>query len=133
MKNLCPISLCNVVYKVLTKVLCNRLKSVLPELTDKSQSAFTAGRSTQDNNAKAYELIHTMKTKTKGKFNEVTFEVDISKAYDRVDCNYLEGILCRLGSGATWIRWMMLCDQTVRYSFRVNDDIVGPLTPGRGL
>lgn len=85
MKDLRPISLCNVVYKILSKILCNLLKSVFPKLVDKCQSVFVAGRSIQDNILIAFELIHSMKRKTKGKVGEMAVKIDISKAYDRVD------------------------------------------------
>lgn len=66
MKDLRPISLCIVVDKILSNILCNRLKSVLPKLVDKSQLVFVAERSIQDSILIAFELIHSMKRKTKG-------------------------------------------------------------------
>lgn len=57
MKDLRPISLCNLIYKIISKVLCNRLKGVLPSLVNKAQSVFLAGRSIQDNVLIAFELI----------------------------------------------------------------------------
>lgn len=133
MKDLRPISLCNVVYKILSKVLCNRLKRVLPGLVDKAQSAFISGRAIQDNILIAFETIHMMKNKRYGKKGDVALKIDISKAYDRVDWNYLEAILRRLGFCEIWIKWMLQCVRTVSYSFVVNGDLVGPLVPVRGL
>lgn len=62
-KVLRPISLCNVVYKIVSKVLSNQLKDVLQGLVDKVQSAFISGRSIQDNIIIASEVIHAMKNK----------------------------------------------------------------------
>ncbi|KAL8465080.1 hypothetical protein ACS0TY_034540 [Phlomoides rotata] len=133
MKDLRPITLCNVVYKILSKVLCNRLKGVLPDLVDKSQSTFVQERAIQDNILIAFELLHSMKNKRKGKTGEMALKIDISKAYDRVDWTYLGCVLRRLGFCQVWVQWMLMCVQTVRYSFKVNDDLVGPISPGRGL
>ncbi|XP_057803521.1 uncharacterized protein LOC131018835 [Salvia miltiorrhiza] len=133
MKELRPIALCNVIYKILSKVLCNRLKKVLPGLIDRSQSAFVEGRLIQDNILIAFEAIHSMKKKTRGKHGFFALKIDISKAYDRVDWNYLDAILSRFGFCAKWRAWMKMCVGTVSYDILVNGDPVGPIIPGRGL
>jgi hypothetical protein len=79
------ISLCNVLYKVIAKVLANRLKVVLDKCISANQSTFVPGRSILDNAMAAIELIHYMKAKTRGKKGEVALKLDISKAYDRID------------------------------------------------
>lgn len=127
------IALCNIVYKILAKVLCNRLKSALPSLVDKAQLAFVAGKAIQDNVRIDFEMIHSMKRKLKGRTGDVALKIDISKAYDSIDRSYLKNIPHHMGFCEIWICWMMMCITTVQYSFLVNDDIVGPITPGRGL
>lgn len=84
MTELRPISLCNVVYKIISKVLANRLKQVIDPIISDTQSAFIPGRLITDNIMVAYELMHFMKRKTKGKQRWMALKLDMSKTYDRV-------------------------------------------------
>jgi rRNA-processing protein FCF1 len=70
-----------VLYKIISKVLANRLKPFLPQCISQEQSALVENRSIVDNVMIASEIIHRMKCRTKGKMGEVALKIDISKAY----------------------------------------------------
>lgn len=90
MKDLRPIALCNVLYKIIAKVLSNRLKKLLPNLITENQSAFLPNRSIMDNVLVAFELLHYMKQKKKGNDGDVALKLDVNKAYDRVSWSFLK-------------------------------------------
>ena len=80
-----PISLCNVIYKIITKMLTNRLKQILPQIIGLTQSAFVPRRLITDNVLVSYEALHTMHGRKKGKTGSLALKLDVSKAYDRME------------------------------------------------
>lgn len=128
MKDLRPISLCNVVFKFLflSEVLAKRLKNVLDKCVSEEQSAFVSG-SINDNVLVVSEILHAMKCKRRGKQGDVALKIDISKAYDRIDWDYVKAMLSKLGFHTDFVGWIMLCVSSVRFFINVNEDMVGLL------
>ena len=113
LKDLRPISLCNVVYKIASKVLSNHLKFILPEIIALNQSAFVHGHMITDNVLLAYEMTHYMQTKRSGKQSYAAVKLDMSKAYDRVEWSFLEKMMIKLGFHERWVDTIMKCVTTV--------------------
>lgn len=78
-----PISLNNVFYKIITKILTNRLKSVIHNLVRPKQNGFLTGRSTFDNILAVQEFAHTLKTDTQHP-PRMLIKVDMEKTYDAI-------------------------------------------------
>jgi hypothetical protein len=128
-----PISLCNVIYKMVSKVLANRLKVWLPKIISPFQSAFIQGRLISDNIIAAYETLYTMHFKMYGKNGYLAIKLNMSKAYDRVEWSFLEKVIRRMGFAERWIHLIMMCVTSASYSVLVNGDPVGLISTSRGL
>lgn len=97
MTDLCTISLCNVVYRILAKVLANRFKQVLQHTISLEQSAFLPNQLIIDNAMIAFEILHYMCNRRCKKKGWQVVKLDMSKAFDRVEWPYLEQVMSKLG------------------------------------
>jgi hypothetical protein len=91
-KDFRPISLCNVTYKLISKIVVSRLRPFLDDIVSPLQNSFIPGRSTKDNVVVLQEVLHYMR-KTKKKKGDMVFKLDLEKAYDRVNWNFLKETL----------------------------------------
>jgi Reverse transcriptase (RNA-dependent DNA polymerase) len=92
-----PISLMDCSYKIISKVLTNRLSGIMNNIVDEAQVAFIQGRFILDNVLTAHEIIHYAKIyKQKG----IILKIDFEKPYDRVSWPFLKKILLSRGFGS---------------------------------
>lgn len=92
-----PISFCNIIYNIISKTIANRLKPILSSIIFKFKSSFIPSRLISVNIIVAYEALHTMKIRQKGRQGYMAIKIDISKTYDRVEWIFLKNIMRKMG------------------------------------
>jgi hypothetical protein len=125
------ISLCNVLYKIASKVLANKLKEMLPFIISLYQSAFIPDRLITNNILAT--TLHSVHTNMWSKVGFMGIKLDMSKAYDRVEWLFLEAVMRRLGFSNRRIQLIMALVSTVTYAILINGQAVGTIYPTRGL
>lgn len=128
-----PIALCNVYYKVISKLLSIRLKPILQNIISENQPAFIPDRAISDNVLITHEVLHFLKILGATKHCTMAVKTYVSKAYDRLEWSFIRTVLEKLGFHPTWIDWMMQCISTVSYSFLLNNEVAGDIHPQRGI
>lgn len=128
-----PISICNVPYKIVSKVITSRLKKVLPDIVHINQSGFIPGRQIIDNALLAFELFHVMKNSKAKKRGIFVYKLDMAKAYDIVEWHFLNAAMIRMGFPASFVNLIMRCIMSVSFSILINGSPGSSFSPSRGL
>ncbi|XP_020258606.1 uncharacterized protein LOC109835017 [Asparagus officinalis] len=116
-KDFRPISLINSSCKIFSKILTNRLKKVLHNLIDNSQSAFQAGKSSLDSFLLGHEMVNFCSS---GKKEVCAFKVDFYKAFDCVNWSFLLSLLKARGFGPKWCLWIQYILSSSKSAVLVN-------------
>ncbi|KAG7564158.1 Reverse transcriptase zinc-binding domain [Arabidopsis suecica] len=131
MKDYRPISCCNVIYKVISKLIANRLKTVLPKFISGNQSAFVKDRLLIENLLLATELV-----KDYHKYSissRCAIKIDISKAFDSVQWSFILNALSAMAFPPVFIKWISLCISMASFLVQVNGELAGYFQSERGL
>ena len=129
-QNLIPIALCNVIYKIISKVIANRLWPLLPFLISPEQAEFVVGRQILDGIILVHETIHSVKI---GKILGMLLKLDLSKAYDKLNWKFLAGVLQAFGFSAQWTGWVMKLVSSSFCSILVNGTPSSPFQVSRRI
>ncbi|KAL0005698.1 hypothetical protein SO802_013259 [Lithocarpus litseifolius] len=127
-----PISLCNSVYKIITKIIVARIRPHLDTLVSPYQTAFVPGRKGVDNAIIAQELIHTI-GKAKGNKGYMAIKIDLEKAYDRIEWSFIREMLNLFNFSENLIKLIMSCVTSVSTSLLFNGGSLDPFLPSGGI
>lgn len=114
-----PISLCNVVYKIISKLLVDKLRSLLDKMVTPSQLAFIPNRWIAKNQIIVQELLHSFKTR-KTNPGLMAIKLDLQKAYNRVNWKFLQVVLLHFEFNETFTKWIMACVSLVSFEVIIN-------------
>ncbi|XP_042443883.1 uncharacterized protein LOC122028980 [Zingiber officinale] len=126
-----PISLCNVSYKIISKLMAQRMASVLGKVISPSQSGFVPGRLISDNILMAQELDHKLNYHIRG--GNLILKLDMAKAYDRVQWGILFRVMAAFGFSEAVIAFIRRCVTSSWFSVLVNGQLSGFFRSQRGL
>lgn len=130
LENFRPIALCNVIYKLISKVIANRIKPLLPLLISPEQTGYVEGRQIMDGIILSNEVIHSLKLLKKP---GMILKLDLSKAFDKLSWNFIQKMLLAFGFNATWTRWIMSLITSPSFSVLLNGSPSSPFKPSRGI
>lgn len=127
-----PISLCNVIYKIIAKFLANRLKVHLPDYIHPSQQAFIEGRRISNNIVVAQEIAHSFSL-TSWKSQDFMLKIDLAKAFDRLEWHCIVTALERKGLHRHFINLVYACISSPTFFVIINGQSYANFTSSRGI
>lgn len=127
-----PISLCNVIYKIIARTLANRLKSHLPDYIDPAQQAFVKGRRISDNIIIGQEITHSFALNS-WNYEAFLLKIDLGKAFDRIEWNFIVSALARKGLHGHFINLIYACISSPIFSVIINGQQFQRFRSNRGI
>ncbi|KAM2022219.1 hypothetical protein ACFX16_044148 [Malus domestica] len=105
----------------------------MPKVIGENQYAFVAGKQIQDNILVVHEVLHSLLHQRKGDHPGMAIKLEMAKAYDRVEWDFLMGMMVSLGFAPLFYSWIKECISTVSFSVLINGSPTGYFRPERGL
>ena len=127
-----PISLCNTLYKLLSRIIVNRLKPYMVEVINPCQAGFVPGRRTSDNIIIVQEVIRTLISR-RGQTGYVAIKLDLEKAYDRLEWHFIQDTLEFFQLPPNLITLIMNMITSTRFHILWNGTPLPEVVPNRGI
>lgn len=127
------IALCNVNYKTIFKLISKRLQPLLKAIISETQSASVPKRAISDNVVITHEVLHYLKSSKAEKYYSMAIKTDMSKAYEKLEWEFIRMVLEKMNFHPTLITWIMQCITSVSYTFIINGAAREYVKPGRGI
>eukprot|EP00253_Pinus_taeda_P004208 PITA_04208 len=118
------------ILKIISKVVANRLKPLLPTLVSVEQSGYVEGRQILNNIIQAHEVVHSLLSNRKA---GMIMQLDLAKTYDKLNWTYIKKVLIAFGFDHNWVRWVMALVTSSSFSILVNGSPSKTFSPSRGL
>ena len=112
-----PISCCNLMYKIIDKIIAQRLKPIISQFITEEQFGFLFNRQIHDAVSLAQEDLHSIKKEKQSTF---ALKIDLSKSYDRVSWTFIHLLLIRTGIPIEMVEWIWACIQSTLFAILIN-------------
>ena len=130
LRNWRPLNMLSIDYKVLSKIIDNRLKAVLPAIIDETQTGFMEGRNILVN---VMKLMEIMSDADRRRVNAIILQIDFEKCFDFIKHSAIQESLRYFGIGEVFIRWTMLLFSDFELCTQNNGNISPWIKPTRGV
>jgi hypothetical protein len=125
-----PIALCNLCYKIISKIIAKRIRPILSRTLSEEQFGFLKGRQIIDAIGTAQECLHSIREK---KLQALILKIDLKKAYDCISWDFLRLALLQCGFGLPTTKWIMGCITSATFAILINGEPTDFFNSGRGL